>query len=133
MTDLPTVLAVDDSDITHVLVQRALGDRYRVLFADSAVDALAMLDREQVSLLLLDVVMPEVDGLEFCRTIRSLPQFGDLPVVMLTSLKDRFDQVQGRMAGATEYLTKPFEADYLRQVVGKFVDADRLSEAAAPC
>ena len=130
-SNVPTILAVDDSDIIQTLVKRALSDNYRVLVADSAVDALALLDREKVSLLLLDVVMPEVDGLEFCRTVRSLPQFCNLPVVMLTSLKSRLDQVQGRMAGATEYLTKPFDADYLRQVVDRFVELDVSANAVS--
>jgi twitching motility two-component system response regulator PilG len=65
--------------------------------------------------------MPDIDGLELCRTIRNLPQFQDLPIVMLTARDRAFDKIQGRLAGATEYLTKPFDAAQLCEVVGKYV------------
>jgi twitching motility two-component system response regulator PilG len=72
-------------------------------------------------MLLLDVSMPGVDGLELCRTVRSLPQFAELPIIMLTARDTVFDKVQGRLAGATEYLTKPFELEELREVCRKFL------------
>ncbi|MGE5658438.1 MAG: response regulator [Actinomycetota bacterium] len=119
---IPTILAVDDSVVMQGLVKQALGKDYRVLVTDNAVDALSMIYHEQVAVLLLDVSMPGIDGLELCRTVRSLPQFQNLPIVMLTARDGAFDKVQGRLAGATEYLTKPFDAEKLRQVVGKFVN-----------
>lgn len=125
---LPTVLAVDDSIVIQQLVKRALEPDYRVLLADSAVDALSMVYHESIAVLLLDVLMPGVDGLEFCRTLRSLPQFQTLPVVMVTSRDSPFDRVQGRMAGATEYLTKPFDPEQLRQVVQRLVGSHPLTQ-----
>lgn len=119
---VPTILAVDDSVVMQGLVKQALGTDYRVLVTDNAVDALSMIYHEQVAVLLLDVSMPGIDGLELCRTIRSLPQFQNLPIVMLTARDGAFDKVQGRLAGATEYLTKPFDTEKLRLVVGKFVN-----------
>lgn len=116
----PTVLTVDDSLIVHQMVKRALEPEYRVLVADNAVEALSIIYHEPIAVLLLDVLMPGVDGLEFCRTVRNLPQFQNLPVVMVTSRDSPFDRVQGRMAGATEYLTKPFDADQLKQIVQRF-------------
>jgi DNA-binding response OmpR family regulator len=68
--------------------------------------------------------MPGVDGLELCRTVRKLPQFQHLPIIMLTARDGAFDKVQGRMAGATEYLTKPFNKDELRQVIHKFLGSN---------
>lgn len=118
---MPTILAVDDSVVMQGLVKQALGKDYRVLVTDNAVDALSMIYHEQVSVLLLDVSMPGIDGLELCRTVRSLPQFQNLPIIMLTARDGAFDKVQGRLAGATEYLTKPFDADKLRQVISKFI------------
>lgn len=120
----PTVLAVDDSVVMQELIKRVLSPDYRVLVSDSAVDALALLGQETISLLLLDVSMPEIDGLEFCRTIRSLPQFQNLPIIMLTARDRAFDRVQGRLAGASEYLTKPFDAAQLRQLIQKFIGAN---------
>jgi twitching motility two-component system response regulator PilG len=103
------------------LVKQALGQEYRVLVADNAVDALSMIYHERVSILLLDVAMPGIDGLELCRTVRSIPQFQNLPIIMLTARDGAFDRVQGRLAGATEYLTKPFDAQQLSQVVGQIL------------
>ncbi|MBW4520936.1 MAG: response regulator [Scytolyngbya sp. HA4215-MV1] len=117
----PTILAVDDSPLIHELIRRALEPDYRVLVADNAVDALTIIYHEPVLIVLLDVLMPQVDGLDFCRTLRNLPQFQALPVVMVTSQKSPFDRVQGRLAGANEYLTKPFDAELLRQTVQRFV------------
>jgi twitching motility two-component system response regulator PilG len=115
------VLAVDDSPVMQELIRRALVNHYQVLVADNAVDALSTLSHEDITVLLLDVSMPDIDGLELCRTIRNLPQFQDLPIVMLTARDRAFDKIQGRLAGATEYLTKPFDAAQLCEVVGKYV------------
>jgi len=119
-----TILAVDDSTVMQEMIKRALTSEYRVLVADNAVDALALIYHQPVSVLLLDVSMPGVDGLELCRTLRSLPQFIDLPIIMLTARDGAFDKVQGRLAGATEYLTKPFDAEQLRQVVRNFLNSN---------
>jgi twitching motility two-component system response regulator PilG len=114
-----TVLAVDDSKVMQELVQQALGKEYRVLVADNAVDALSTIYHEAVSVLLLDVAMPGIDGLELCRTVRSIPQFQNLPIIMLTARDGAFDKVQGRLAGASEYLTKPFDDKKLSEVVAQ--------------
>lgn len=127
-TQVPTILAVDDSVVMQEMVKRALGRNYRVLVAGNAVDALSVIYHEKISVLLLDVSMPGIDGLEFCRTVRNLPQFRDLPIVMLTARDKLFDKVQGRLAGATEYLTKPFDAEQLHQVVEKFISTSSSAE-----
>jgi twitching motility two-component system response regulator PilG len=124
----PTVMAVDDSAVMQNLVKRALEPNYRVLVADNAVDALSLIYHHQIAVLLLDVSMPGIDGLELCRTVRNLPQFQNLPVIMLTARDGLFDKVQGRLAGATEYLTKPFDAEQLRMVVGKFAGVQVSTE-----
>ncbi|MEW5861104.1 MAG: response regulator [Cyanobacteriota bacterium] len=128
LSDIPAILAVDDSSVMQTLIKRALERDYRVLVADNAVDALSVIYHQQISILLLDVSMPGVDGLELCRTVRSLPQFHDLPIIMLTARDGVFDKVQGRLAGATEYLTKPFEAEQLRQIVGNFINSNCSTE-----
>jgi twitching motility two-component system response regulator PilG len=82
---------------------------------------------EKISLLLLDISMPEIDGLELCRILRSMSQFRDLPIVMLTSRDGFFDKVKGQIAGSTEYLTKPFDTEKLRQVLGKYLNVEIAS------
>lgn len=125
----PTILAVDDSILMQDLLKRTLAKDYRVLVVGSAIEALATLNHEPVSVLLLDVSMPGIDGLDLCRTIRAIPRFSNLPVVMLTAKDTLMDKVHGRMAGATEYLTKPFEAEKLLQVMERLVGATLLQEA----
>ncbi len=117
-----TILAVDDSKIMHGIIKKVLGQKYRVLVTDNAVDALSMIYYEQVAVLLLDVSMPGIDGLELCRTVRSIPQFQTLPIIMLTARDSSFDKVQGHLAGATEYLTKPFDAEKLNQLISIFLN-----------
>jgi DNA-binding response OmpR family regulator len=120
-SQLPTIIAVDDSTVMQQTIKNALGKEYRVLVTDNAVDALSMIYHEPVVLLLLDVSMPGIDGLELCRTVRSLPQYERLPIIMLTARDGAFDKVQGRLAGATEYLTKPFDSDKLREVIARLI------------
>ena len=120
---VPTILAVDDCPITQKLIAHVLDRNYRVLVASNAREALEIIYKEPIDLLLLDVSMPEIDGLELCRALRQLPQFDRLPIIMLTARNKAFDKVIGKMAGATEYLTKPFQAEQLCQLVGKLLSA----------
>jgi twitching motility two-component system response regulator PilG len=119
--DFPTILSVDDSPIVQTMIKRSLGDRYNVLLASNAVDALNLLNQKSVALLLLDVTMPDIDGLEMCRTVRSIPKFRDLPVVMLTARDSLIDKMKGQIAGTNRYLTKPFDKEKLLEIVGEFV------------
>jgi CheY-like chemotaxis protein len=123
----PIVLSVDDSLIVQTMIKRTLVDHYQVFLVSNAVDALKVINTNPISLLLLDVTMPEIDGLEFCKTVRSIPKFKDLPIVMLTA-RDKFsDKLRGQIAGATHYLNKPVEPNQLLEVVGKSVENAKLS------
>ena len=116
---LPTILAVDDSVVMQKLIKRALAPYYRLLVAGNAADTMSLIHQEKISLLLLDVSMPDVNGLELCRTLRNISQFRDLPIIMLTGRDGMVDKLKGQLSGSTEYLTKPFDAENLRQVVEK--------------
>lgn len=116
-----TVLSVDDSLISQQMIKRALDTNYRVLLADNAVDALSVIYQEAVEALLLDISMPGIDGFELCRTVRSLPRFKNLPIVMVTSRDTEADRQEARMAGASGYLTKPCEPERLKAVMGRLL------------
>ena len=120
------ILSVDDSITVQELIKRALSDDYQVLLCCNAIDALSIIYQENISVLLLDISMPEIDGLDFCRTIRSIPKFQALPIVMVTGRDGAFDKVQGQLAGATGYLTKPFDADQLRQTIRRLIPSPAL-------
>ncbi|TVU52420.1 MAG: response regulator [Arthrospira sp. PLM2.Bin9] len=117
----PTILAVDDSLIIHKMVKQTLGQDYRVLVASNTLEALGKLHHDSIDLMLLDISMPGVDGLELCRIIRRTPHLEKLPIIMLTARDTICDKIEGRLAGATEYLTKPFNPEKLQTTVEKIL------------
>ena len=119
--NLPTVLSVDDSAIIQTSIKRALQSDYNVLLATKAAEALDILKEVQVELMLLDLTMPDVDGLEFCKKIRGMSQFKDLPIVMVTARDGLVNKMKGHIAGTSKYLTKPFKPDELREVVRHYI------------
>ena len=120
-SEMTIVLSVDDSPVVQTVIKRSICDKYEVILANNAVDALNMLNRHPVSLLLLDVTMPDIDGLELCKTIRSISKFKELPVVMLTAKDGLLDKVKGQFAGSTHYLTKPIDREKLLDVLEKYI------------
>ena len=119
--ELPTILSVDDSPVVQTMIKRSIGDRYHILLANNAVDALNLLNSKKIELLLLDVTMPDIDGLELCRTIRNISKFRNLPVIMLTAKDGMLNKFKGQMAGSTQYLTKPVDRQKLLEVLEKYI------------
>ncbi|RZM75089.1 response regulator [Leptolyngbya iicbica] len=120
-TNKPIALAVDDSLIIQQMVQRALDSDFKVLVADNAVEALSVIYHQPISALLLDITMPGIDGFELCRTVRSVPRFQKLPIMMLTSHRSAADRAEAKSAGASGYMTKPFDAQELRQALTRLL------------
>lgn len=116
----PAILCVDDSPIVRTMLKRALVDRYKVHLACNGIEALAILKKCDISLVLLDVTMPDIDGYEVCRTIRRIDRFKELPVVMITAKDSVFDRVKGKLSGTDRYLTKPIDTDKVISVVEEF-------------
>lgn len=117
----PLVLTVDDSPTVRSVVAGALERaRYRCVPACSGVDALGYLTREAIpDFILLDVSMPVMDGYQLCKAIKQLPKARNVPVVMLSGNDGFIDKVKGRIAGAADYLTKPFNPETLLAVIRK--------------
>ena len=118
---LPTILSVDDSPVVQAKIKRIIGDHYHLLLASNAMDALSLLNTEKIELLLLDVTMPDIDGLELCRTIRGIGRFRDLPIIMLTAKDGVFNKIRGQIVGSTHYLTKPVDRSKLLAILDKYV------------
>ncbi len=113
MDDPVTVLAVDDQSVNLRLLDAVLTPRgHRVISASSGAEALALLETEDVDLVLSDVVMPEMDGYEVCRRIRSNESTAFLPVVMITASGSE-QRLNALMAGADDFITKPFDQSEL--------------------
>jgi len=111
IVDQPHILVVDD-ELRYLRVLKATleGAGYGVVTAANGADALALAAQASFDLILLDVRMPDLDGLETCRRLR---QFALTPVIMLTALAEEDDRIRGLDAGADDYVTKPFSAGEL--------------------
>ena len=110
----PTVLMVDDDELQHKLVARILeGENYRLIFAANGVEALSILRKTRPDVVLMDFMMPEMDGIEATRRLKAAPQFAKLPVIMITGQSKGGVVIDSLKAGATGFLVKPFERDTL--------------------
>ena len=109
-----TVLAVDDQAINLKLLDAVLAPRgHRVLTASSGTDALALLETEDVDLVLLDILMPGMDGHDVCRAIRARPATEFLPVVMVTASGNE-QRLVALQSGADDFVMKPFDASKVK-------------------
>ena len=102
------ILVVDDIPVNVRLLEAKLSvEYYDVITATSGAEALEMIKSEPPDIVLLDVMMPEMDGFEVCRRIKAEPATALLPVIMVTALNEQSDRVTGLEAGADDFLTKP--------------------------
>jgi DNA-binding response OmpR family regulator len=123
---MTTILIVDDEPAILDLVRFTLEDaEVRIVEASDGVEALALARRVRPDLILLDVHMPRLDGLEACQQIRRDPALARTPIVMLTAAGQEADRARGREAGADEYLTKPFSPLALLALVEALVPETR--------
>lgn len=114
-----TILVVDDEPIVRDVVARYLErDGFETIEAADGEEAKRILERESANLVVLDVMLPGLDGLELCRWIRST---SDIPVVLLTALGEERDRIAGLELGADDYVTKPFSARELAIRVGNIL------------
>jgi signal transduction histidine kinase len=120
-TERPTILVVDDEVVNRDLVCRQLREGYRVLTAESGQAALDLLDREIVDLVLMDVMMPVLNGYETCARIKQSARDGFLPVILLTALNQQQDRNEGLATGADDFLVKPVNSRELRLRVREFL------------
>jgi two-component system sensor histidine kinase/response regulator len=108
--NVPTILVVDDTQQNvQVLTQMLRGKQYKVLAAFNGEDAIALLSRKTPDLILLDVMMPGMDGFETCREIRKEAAYDDIPIIFLSALTDVEAKVKALESGGVDYITKPFQ------------------------
>ena len=125
----PVVLIVDDdADIREILRRLLNPQTYTLIEAENGIAALAACQRQPVDLILLDIMMPMMDGLTACAKIRELPGYEHIPILMLTVLKDTVSITRAFEVGATDYLTKPIDSTILRPRVKHLL---RLTQAEA--
>lgn len=108
-----TVLIVDDTPDNLTLLSNLLKDKYNTKVATSGATALQIVASSKVDLILLDIMMPDVDGIETCRRLKADPASADIPVVFLTAKSQQEDESLGRSVGAADFLRKPVNPDLL--------------------
>jgi|SRR6202046_1588961 diguanylate cyclase (GGDEF)-like protein len=113
----PKILVVDDARTNIRVLRHLLKDEAGVLFATSGREALALAGSEQPDLILLDVVMPDMDGYQVCQALKSDPNTAAIPVIFVTGLADTTDETHGLEVGAIDYITKPFVPAVVRMRV----------------
>jgi two-component system OmpR family response regulator len=114
------ILVVDDETAIRTMVARVLGAHYRVSAVSSPHEALALAGKEEtISLMLLDVMMPGMDGFELAKRLRLLPSCAKAPIMFLTARDAAGDKIKGIQAGARNYITKPFSIEDLTARVKK--------------
>ena len=117
----PTVLMVDDDRFQHSMVARLLeSENYHLVFASSGAEALKLLASSRPDLILMDVQMPEMSGIETTRRLKALPQFADVPVIMITGQSAGNVVVDSLKAGAADFLVKPLDRDKLAGKVARW-------------
>lgn len=104
-----TVLVVDDEIHIQELIKFNLDKNgYDVLTADNGIDALKIINESTPSLILLDLMLPGIDGLEVCKSVRKNPKTENIPIIMITAKEEELDKILGLELGADDYITKPF-------------------------
>lgn len=106
----PVILCVDDEPINLLILERVLTSQgYEVIKAKDGREALEIIHQQKIDLILLDVMMPEVNGFEVCAQLKRNDRFRDTPVVMLTALESKESRIKGIEAGAEDFICKPFD------------------------
>jgi len=114
---MPFIYVVeDDEDINDLLVYNLKKEGFKVQPFLSSVEALKSLYSSRPDIILLDIMLPDINGLEFCKMVKSNPKIEDIPIIMITAKSTEIDKIVGLELGADDYITKPFS---IREVVAR--------------
>ncbi len=121
-----TIMVVDDDPDMVTLLRARLEQReFNVMCAYSGLQALAGLEKQKPDLILLDVMMPEMDGFEVLRRLKAAPETSSIPVILISALDQLKDISKGYEIGADHYITKPFTNTHLTTVIDNLLSGDR--------
>ncbi len=119
---MANIFIVDDSPTVRKLISGKLEKcGHEAICAVDGMDALAKINEVIPDLILLDITMPRMDGYQVCKLIRGNDATKDVPVVMISGKDGFFDKVRGRMAGTSNYITKPFGPETLMKTINEYV------------
>lgn len=121
-TDLQKILIVEDNSELREFLSDYLSTGYQILTAGSGFEGLKICESENPDLIISDVMMENMDGLQFCETIKSTPEISHIPVILMTALASVENKMTGYKVGADDYITKPFEPELLKIRVGNILE-----------
>lgn len=117
------VMVIDDSNTIRRSAKLFLSSAgFDIIEVEDGFDALSKIMEEEPDLVFIDVLMPNLDGLQTCQIIKRNPMFKKLPIIILSSKDGEFDKAKGLMMGANDYLVKPFTKDSIIKVVKSYTD-----------
>lgn len=116
------ILLVDDNDEILEFLERMLRSKYIILKAEDGAEALKILEKEAVQLIISDVMMPVIDGFELCKRIKSNFEFSHIPIILLTAKNAIQAKVEGLELGADAYIEKPFSKEYLQAQIASLLN-----------
>jgi two-component system chemotaxis response regulator CheY len=118
-----TILIVEDSATTRALIRAVIDEigEFETVEASSGFEALKMLPQQQYDLIITDINMPDINGLELISFVRNNPRFTHLPIVIVSTERSEEDKNRGMALGATAYVTKPFKSLELQEIIKKTI------------
>ena len=119
-----SILIVEDSSTTRALIKaiiEEMGD-FQTVEAHSGFDALKLLPTQEFDLIITDINMPDINGLELINFVKNSPKYRDLPLIIVSTERSEEDKERGMALGAVAYITKPFNAKELQEVIKQVID-----------
>ena len=126
--DKPLVLIVDDNPTNIDILVTALQEDYRLGISKSGARARAYAEKHHPLLILLDIMMPNMNGYEVCRLLKDSPETADIAVIFITALHETASKTKGLDIGAVDYITKPFNTAEVKARVRTHVELRRIQE-----
>ena len=124
-----TILLVDDNEEMLEFIADDLSEKYQVITASNGQEALNKLQEESIQLIISDVMMPVMDGFEFCKIIKTSFEYSHIPVVLLTAKNTLQSRIEGLELGADAYIDKPFSPEYLHvQIANLLANRDKIKD-----
>ena len=128
-THNPVILCVDDEEENLMLLEAMLANNdFQLVCASSGIDALQKIKSQPIDLVISDITMPGMDGIDLCRKVKEDPKFRDIPIIMVTGLASRQDRVRGIEVGVEDYFTKPFNRIELLARIKILLKVKKLSD-----
>jgi len=116
------ILIVDDDEMVRIaLLELLKPEGYILDVAASGKEALVMIDENKYDMMMFDIIMPEIDGMELCKKVRSREEYKEIPIVFLTAKSREQDRIKGLEAGANLFLSKPISPEKLLSIIAKTI------------